>query len=256
MELNNITPLILTYNEEPNIKRTLDSMKWASQIVVIDSYSTDETLSILAAFPNVTVVKRKFDNHTNQWNFGLEQVQTEWIFSGDGDYVITPRLLEEFKTINEDTALDGYFIPFKYCVYGKPLKGTILPPRQALFKKTKSTYIEDGHTQLLEVNGSSGKLKHHILHDDRKALSRWIWAQDRYMVIEATKLAEASSNELSVGDKIRRRIFFAPFIIFIYCLFIKGGVFDGWRGWFYAFQRMFAEVLLSLRLIEKKLNED
>jgi glycosyltransferase involved in cell wall biosynthesis len=255
MELNNITPLILSYNEEVNIGRTLDSMKWASQIIVIDSYSTDETLSILETYSNVKVIKRKFDNHTNQWNFGLEEVKTEWVFSADSDYVITSKLLEEIETIDDETKVDGYYIPFRYCVWGKPLRGTILPPRQAFFRNSKSTYIEDGHTQLLSVNGKSDYLKHHIHHDDRKSLSRWVWAQERYMIMEAKKLTETPSNELSLGDKIRKRILFAPFVILIYCLFIKGGLFDGWRGWYYAFQRMFAELLLSLRLIEKKLNE-
>lgn len=256
MNISSITPLILTYNEEPNIRRTLDSMTWAFQIIVIDSFSTDGTLDILNEYANVKVFKRKFDNHTNQWNFGLEHVKTEWVFSCDADYVITLKLLDEIREIEETKASDGYFVPFKYCVYGKPLRGTILPPRQALFRRSRSTYVEDGHTQLLKVNGESGVLKQYIHHDDRKSLSRWVWAQERYMIIEANKLTKTSDNELSIGDKVRKRIFLAPFVILIYCLFIKGGIFDGWRGWFYAFQRMFAELLLSLRLIEKKLNEN
>ncbi|ANV84743.1 glycosyl transferase [Picosynechococcus sp. PCC 7003] len=251
--LESITPLILTYNEAPNIERTLQQLQWASRIVVIDSFSTDTTLDILNTYPPVETIQRKFDTHANQWNFGLEQVQSEWVLSLDADYVLTDALITELKTLSPSPEIDGYFVPFKYCVFGKPLRGTILPPRQALFRKTRSHYIDDGHTQLLVVKGQSKSLSNPIHHDDRKPLSRWLWAQERYMVLEVKKLQETPLSELSWGDRIRKRKILAPIIIFFYCLILKGGIFDGWHGWYYAFQRVFAETLLSLRLIEAEL---
>jgi glycosyltransferase involved in cell wall biosynthesis len=248
--LSQITPLILTYNEAPNIARLLQSLTWASQIVIIDSYSTDETLGIVATYPQSEVFQREFDTHASQWNYGLEKVRTDWILSLDADYVLSDNLLNELKQLSVPEGIDGYFAPFQYCVFGKPLKGTILPPRQLLFRKSRSRYIDDGHTQLLEVEGESGKLTGTILHDDRKSLSRWLWAQDRYMAIEAKKLLSTPNAELNLGDKIRKQKLIAPFMILAYCLVLNGGILDGWRGWYYAFQRMFAETLLSLRLIE------
>lgn len=246
-----ITPVILTYNEAPNIVRSLQKLTWASRIVIVDSYSTDETLEIVGTCPQVEVFQRKFDTHTNQWNFGIEKVDTDWILSLDSDYVLSDELIDEVGHISPPESVSGYFVSFQYCVFGKPLKGTILPPRQLLFRKERSTYVDDGHTQLLTVEGKSDRLKESVLHDDRKPLSRWLWAQDRYMVIEAKKLLETPDSELSFGDKLRKRKLVAPFVILIYCLLLKGGILDGWRGWYYAFQRMFAETLLSLRLIEK-----
>lgn len=248
--LKNITPLILTYNEAPNIKPTIEKLTWAKRIVVIDSYSTDSTLDILNKYPQIYVWQRKFDTHGQQWNYGLEKVETEWILSLDADYVLTDELIAEMHNIPSNTSIDGYYIPFKYCIFGKPLRGTILPPRQALFRKDRATYIDDGHTQILEIKGISSKLKNHILHDDRKSLTRWLWAQDSYMILEARKLLEAPVNSLSLGDKIRRKKIFAPFIILFYCLIIKGGILDGWIGWYYAFQRMIAEFILSIKLIQ------
>ncbi|MFM7368397.1 MAG: glycosyltransferase, partial [Sphaerospermopsis kisseleviana] len=70
--LEQITPLILTYNEAPNIDRTLEKLTWAQTIIVIDSYSTDQTLEILSNYPQVTVVKRKFDSFASQCNYGLQ----------------------------------------------------------------------------------------------------------------------------------------------------------------------------------------
>jgi glycosyltransferase involved in cell wall biosynthesis len=64
--LEEITPLILTYNEENNINRTLEKLKWASKIIVIDSYSTDKTLEILSSYPQLEVFPRKFDSFASQ----------------------------------------------------------------------------------------------------------------------------------------------------------------------------------------------
>ncbi|MEM9213298.1 MAG: glycosyltransferase family 2 protein [Cyanobacteria bacterium P01_F01_bin.150] len=254
--LVDITPVILTYNESPNIERTLSQLIWANRIVVIDSQSSDSTLDILQCYPQVEIFQRKFDTHANQWNYGIDQVRTEWVLSLDADYVLSDELISELKQLAPSPSIevDGYFIAFKYCVAGKPLRGTILPPRQALFRKTRSRYVDDGHTQLLEVRGESDCLTHPIYHDDRKPLSRWIWAQDRYMLLEVKKLREKAVDELSWGDRIRKTKILAPFVILLYCLILKGGLFDGWRGWYYAFQRMFAELLLALRMIEAELS--
>lgn len=248
--LQELTPLILTYNEAPNIARTLQSLSWVKTIVVVDSYSNDETSEILHSYPQVQVFQRKFDTHATQWNYGLEQVKSQWVLSLDADYIVTDELIAEIGALPDDGKINGYFARFKYCVFGKPLKGTILPPRQVLFRKDKAIYVDDGHTQLLQVTGKSAILSGYIHHDDRKPLSRWLWAQDRYMMIEVKKLLETPAKELSLADRIRKQKIFAPFIILFYCLILKGGILDGWAGWYYAFQRMLAEILLSIRLIE------
>ena len=248
--LNEITPLILTFNESPNIDRTLQRLTWAKRIVVIDSYSTDQTLEILKSYPQVKLFQREFDTHANQWNYGLQQVKTEWVLSLDADYVLTEELIAEINALPADSLADSYFAPFKYCVFGKPLRGTLLPPREVLFRKEKAIYFDDGHTQRLRVTGKSAMLSSYIHHDDRKPLSRWLWAQDRYMVIETRKLLETPADKLSFGDRIRQQKILAPFVILFYCLIVNKGILDGWAGWYYAFQRMLAEIVLSIRLIE------
>ena len=163
---SNITPLILTYNEAPNIGRTLAALDWAERIVVIDSFSTDETLDILRAHPRVEVFQRPFDTHAQQWNYGLAQVQSPWVLSLDADYVLSPALLAELAAWVPNSAVAGYYIPFKYCVYGKPLRSAILPPRLALFERSRSHYVDDGHTQLLVLDAQSSQFKNPIHHDD------------------------------------------------------------------------------------------
>jgi len=247
-----ITPLILTYNEAPNIHRTLEKLTWAKQILVIDSYSTDETLSILQSIPQVKLFQRKFDTFANQCNYGLKQVTSEWVLSLDADYILTDELITQLENIPPDTQIDGYFVPFKYCVFGKPLRGTLLPPRQVLYRREKALYTDDGHAHEVKVKGKSTMLSAYIHHDDRKSLSRWLWAQDRYMIIEAQKLRHTPREELSFSDRLRQYKIIAPIVIFFYCLIIKGGIFDGWIGWYYALQRTLAEILLALRLMEEE----
>ncbi|MEB3360111.1 MAG: glycosyltransferase family 2 protein [Synechococcales bacterium] len=248
-----ITPVILTYNEAANLERTLQPLAWAQRILVIDSYSTDETLAILAKYPRVEVYQRAFDSHAAQWNYGISLVETPWVLSLDADYCLSEALMQELAGLDLEASTDSYWIPFKYCVFGKPLRGTILPPRAALFRPDQAIYSDDGHTQLLQCFGTTARLKSPILHDDRKSLSRWLWAQDRYALLEVQKQLNTPFKELGWGDRLRRVPGLSAPIILFYCLILKGGVFDGWAGWYYALQRVVAELILSLRLIEARI---
>jgi hypothetical protein len=91
-----------------------------------------------------------------------------------------------------------------------------------------------------------------ILHDDRKPLLRWLASQQRYLQQETSKLLGTTSHHLTRADRLRKRHVIAPFAVLALCLIRHGGVFDGWRGWFYAFQRMYVEILLSLMLWEAR----
>src|SRR5690349_23808475 len=108
--LNQITPLILTYNEAPNLGRTLAALSWAREIVVVDSFSDDETLEIAASFPNVRVVQRAFDSHRNQWEFGLREtgIKTEWVLALDADYVVTQDALAELRGLQPGDTIAAY----------------------------------------------------------------------------------------------------------------------------------------------------
>jgi glycosyltransferase involved in cell wall biosynthesis len=253
MRLKTITPLILTYNEEPNIGRVLEKLTWADHIVVVDSFSTDRTLQIVRACPQAEVLQRPFDNFADQRNFGIARVQTPWVLSLDADYVLSDELIEELNDTSEAFDRDGYVVPFRYVVADKPLRGSLYPPRLALFKKEQARYVPDGHSELLMLDGGVGRLTSVIYHDDRKPLSAWLRAQDRYSALEAEKLATTPIEALGRIDRLRRKKWVAPLLTTAYCLFRKGLILDGWPGWYYTFQRTYAELLLSLKLIERDL---
>jgi len=260
--LAQITPLILTFNEEANISRTLAGLAWASRIVVVDSGSTDGTLQRLREHPRVDVVHRPFDTHARQWNAGLEQIDRGWVLSLDADYVVTPALVGAMAAAVSEAdmhhgdvrqgTLNGFSIPFRYCVAGVPLRGTVLPPRIALFRSGCGVYVDDGHTQDLVLTGRLEYIRECILHDDRKSLDRWLWAQQRYMRRETDKLLQTPDVQLSPADRLRKRTWLSPLAVMIVCLLQKQAVLDGWRGWFYAFQRSYAELLLLLMLMEAR----
>ena len=246
---------MITYNEEANIERTLASLQWAPSIIVIDSGSSDRTLDILAAAPTVNIRHRPFDSFADQCNFGLGLVKTEWVLSIDADYVVTPALAQEicacFQGI-EPIIFAGFAIPFRYCIAGKPLRGTLLPPRICLYRTVGAIYRNDGHGHRVDVLGKVGRLRHHILHDDRKPLDRWLASQQRYLATESQKLQATPLNQLSAADRLRLKTPLAPLAALLLCLCVNGGILDGWQGWAYAFQRCYAEILLKLMLLEAR----
>lgn len=252
--LADITPLILTYNEEANLERTLARLRWARRVVVIDSGSTDATRAICAKHPHVEVIERAFDDHTRQWNFGLDQVTTPWVLSLDADYVLSDELNQELACWIPEPAVTAYWARFHYCVSGHRLRGSLYPPRAVLFRPKACRYEADGHTQRLKVDGPTAHLKAGIDHDDRKPLARWLWAQDRYATLEATKLLEAKGEALALQDRLRRLVVVTPLLVPVYTLLVKGLILEGWPGWYYALQRTVAELILSLRLVEAKLD--
>ncbi len=254
MKLEEITALILTYNEAPNLARTLARLTWAHEVVVLDSFSADATKEIAAAFPNVRFAERSFDDHTTQWNHGLDLCCTEWVLALDADYVLGTGFEDELVGLN--ATADAYDAGFRYLIFGTALRASLYPPRAVLFAKSRCRYVQDGHTQLLHVPGELGHLETKIDHDDRKPLTRWLSSQDKYALLEADKLAAADPAKLRLQDKLRLTCWAAVPASLIYTLLVKGTLWDGWRGWYYALQRMLAEMLLALRLIERKMKHD
>lgn len=254
--LDGITPLILTFDEGPNIGRTLEQLRWARDIVVVDSFSDDDTLEIVSTFPQVRVYQREFDTHEKQWNFGLKEtgINSEWILALDADYVLTDEFLAEVEALSPGPGVKGYRARFVYCINGKRLISGIYPPVSVLYRRSDASYRQDGHTQELVFEGRIENLHAPILHDDRKPFTRWLQAQSRYIRLEANKLLSSESANLSWTDRVRRWRIAAPPAMLFYCLILRGGLLDGRAGFYYAFQRALAELMLSLHLLEHDLS--
>ena len=248
--LDQITPLILTYNEAPNIERSLGALIWAKDIVVVDSFSDDDTITIAKSIPPVRVFQRAFDSHRNQWEFGLKEtgISTPWVLALDADYVLSAEIIAELKNLTPSEQTAGYRANFVYCIKGKRLRSGIYPPVTVLYRRDAATYVQDGHTQRIAVDGAIEDLHAPIFHDDRTSLKRWLNSQAKYTELEAQKLRAADPAQLNLADRLRRWRIVVPPVMLVYCLFVRGGILDGWAGFYYAFQRAMAEAMLSHRL--------
>jgi glycosyltransferase involved in cell wall biosynthesis len=253
MNVKSITPLIITYDEAPNIKRTLDKLWWADRIVLVDSGSTDDTLSIIKRYPAVEVFNRAFDNFAAQWNFGLAKVDTTWVLALDADYEVSNELIAELDKIVPTDRVSGYYVEFIYRIFGRPLRGTLYPPHIVLYRKLQGSYRNEGHTQRLTIDGETDCFFGKIFHDDRKPIARWFASQQRYTKLEVDYLLSKPRSELGRKERIRLLAWPAPLLVFLYTLFINGCLLEGWSGWLYVLQRTLAEVMIAIEIIDRKL---
>jgi glycosyltransferase involved in cell wall biosynthesis len=251
--LDEITPVIIARDEEANIGRTLSCLTWAREVVLVDSGSTDRTLEIARSFGNVRVVERPLDDLASQWSFAARQATTEWLLTLDADYLVPADAVDELRKMTPPANVSAYEARFLYAVRGRPLRTSLYPPRLVLLRNGASAFFMDGHTQRVRlVRGSSGSLSSPLIHDDRKPFRRWFNSQSRYTELEAQKLRATDPHELEFADRLRRWRFIVPPAMLVYCLVVRGGILDGWAGFYYAFQRAMAELMLGHRLSGSK----
>jgi glycosyltransferase involved in cell wall biosynthesis len=253
--LDQISVLILTYDEAPNITRTLDALARFPEVVVLDSGSTDGTLDIVASYPNTRAVIRPFDSHAVQWNHGLTGcgITRPWVLALDADYVVSDALVGEIAAQRPADDVGGFRIGFRYCVHGRPLSGSLYQPHVVLYRRDRASYVQEGHTQRVVVQGRIMDLRARIDHDDRKPLARWLASQQTYARLEADYLLHAPRTKLRRTDRVRLKAWPAPIFVFFHTLIVRRCALDGWPGWLYVLQRTLAETLIALEIVERRL---
>lgn len=252
--LDSITPVLLTFNEAPNIARTLSRLNWAKDIVVVDSGSTDATLRILQSHPRVRVYRRAFDNHPAQWRYAIQEtgIRTPWVLRLDADYQLTDGLIGELASLRPDPSTAAYQVNFDYAIFSHKLLSSLYPPKPVLLRQGRYSISDFGHTEGWIVHGPVARLKGRIVHDDWKPVNDWAIAQIRYMQREETKLR---TRRTRLRDWLRLHPPLMPVAIFFYCLFLKGLLFSGRAGIMYTLQRVTAETILALFILERKFVE-
>ncbi|HEX6087654.1 MAG TPA: glycosyltransferase family 2 protein [Thermoanaerobaculia bacterium] len=248
--LDQITPVILTKDEEPNIARTLGQLTWAREVLVVDSFSSDATVEIARSFPNVRVIQRAFDDHAGQWTFAQQQVRTPWFLALDADYFVPEEFTRELSSLAPGS-IRAYRAAFRYAVNGRTLRASLYPPRVVLAAKSHSSFWQDGHTHRITVDGDVGDLHTPLVHDDRKSFRSFVERQKRYMVQEAEKLRLRDPRSLGLAGRIRKLVIVAPFAVVVHTLFVKGLILDGRAGLRYVWERFVAELMLSRELLRR-----
>jgi glycosyltransferase involved in cell wall biosynthesis len=250
--IDDITPILLTFNEARNLRRTLSCLSWAKDIVIVDSGSNDDTLAIVKEFPQTRLFHRQFDTHCNQWQFAIEQtgIETPWILRLDADYTLTPEFISELKELDL-VSVNAYRISFLYAIYSRPLRASLYPANTVLLRRGHFVVWDNGHTERWKVTGPVGTMRARIVHDDWKSMDHWLISQAKYMRRELRKMNDKPEG---FRDWLRLHPPLMPLTAFFYCLFVKRLILGGKSGIFYALQRTMAEMILSLMLLEDWLN--
>jgi glycosyltransferase involved in cell wall biosynthesis len=163
-----LTALVITYNEEQNIKAVLDNLAFADEIIVVDSFSLDTTFEIASSFKNVKVAQRIFDNFASQRNYALSLATNSWILFIDADERLTTKLENEISNIiNDQDSASAYFMYRTFMFQNKKLRfsGWQTDKIIRLFKKEEAHYNHEKivHEKLI-VSGTIGKLKNKLVH--------------------------------------------------------------------------------------------
>jgi glycosyltransferase involved in cell wall biosynthesis len=249
-----VTPVILTRDEEANIARTLTQLVWAREVIVVDSQSTDATAPIAQAFPNVRFIQRNLDDLASQWTYAIAQAKTPWVLTLDADYYVPEAFVRELAALEPPPDVAGYDASFLYAIDGRPLRATLYTARAVLLRRATASFYMDGHTQRVRVDGRVLPLHERIVHDDRKPFRRFVERQRRYMRDEAAKIRRG--ERLNLAGRLRKLRVVAPFAVLFQTLVVKRLVLDGRAGLRYAWERFVAEVILSMELMRPARSSD
>lgn len=219
--MSRLTVIIPTFNEELYIEGALYSVKFADEIIVVDSFSTDQTAEI-ARSHNCKVIQRQFDNFSNQKNHALAYATTEWILFLDADERITYALQKEIENTMATGKHTAYKLHFPHFFMNRFLYHHHNDVTR-LVKREKCFFEGKVHEKLI-VDGSIGKLKNKVLHYTYKGLVHNLKKKDHYAWFQADQM-QAKNKKTNYF-----LLAFKPFYRFFHEYIIKGGFLDGIPG--------------------------
>lgn len=221
---------IITKDEEANLPDCLDSVKWADEVVVVDSRSGDRTREIAAA-AGARVLERDFAGHIEQKNFAVDQAKNDWVLCVDADERLTPALADSVRKALEDPApAEGYELSRLTFHLGRPIRhGGWYPDRKVrLFDRRKARWGGRNPHDHVTVQGRVGRLEGDLLHYSYRSISAHLRQIDFFTDI-AAKEKRARGERSSVG-----RIALRPAWKFLRMFFLKAGFLDGVPGFIVA----------------------
>lgn len=269
-----ISVLILTHNEELNIKKTiLNVINWADEIIVIDSFSDDNTIKILEEF-NIKIYYNKFINFKEQRLFALNKtsISNEWVLFLDADEWLTDSLKVEIKKTIKFTEFDGFLIKRRFYFMGSWIKyGGYYPSWNLRLFKRKLASINRDINEHIEIDGIVSKLKNDMVDENQKKFGQWITKHNKYSDLESVQLTRKDTDQLAVffGNPIERKRWIRekiwnkmmpplirPFIYFIYRYFFRLGFLDGRAGFIYHFNHALVyRLFIDIKFLELKKHE-
>ncbi len=221
--MEKISAIVIAGNEEKNIADCLESVKWADEIIVVDSESTDKTIEIARRYTDKVFI-RKWDGYAPQKNYSMEKAGNEWVLSLDADERVSPELLEEIKAL-DFTRADGFYIPRRNYFLGKIIRSCGWSPdyQLRLFRKSRTSLTTRQVHEGFTVDGKRDYLRCELIHYTHQTISGTLAKVNEYSTLEA---AEKSAKTRMTGLKL----FFKPIWAFFQHFVIRRGFTDGVYG--------------------------
>ena len=250
MDINNITVLIPSWNEERNINKCLRLLKNFKKIIILDSNSNDKTRYIVSKYKNTKFIRTSLKNYVTKLNFLLSISKTKWVLLLDADYEIDKNLI--FFLINKklQNFISGYSFPIYNVINNKIIRENIYPSKPLLVNKTRIFFKRDGHKEKPIIKGKIFKLNFPILHNDKKDNKRWMDTQIKWATYDAKKIFKTKFFKLKLIDQLRLIPFISIFISLIYFYFYKKIFKYGKEGFIYLLQRLIYEITINFIVIK------
>ena len=251
--MQQLSVVIITYNEEEKILRCIDSIRdLAQEILVVDSFSTDRTVEICKS-AGCRVISRQFEGYGQQKQYGVEQAGNNWILSLDADELVTEELKIEVRGLmeNEQIRDAGYEIPFSLFYMGRILRfsGTGNEFHLRLFDRTKGRFTEVKVHEGVTITGPVGTLKGKIIHYSYRDLFHHLQKINTYTTQAAEGYAARGKRYSKAWAACKFPVSFFVFYI------LKLGILDGYPGFLWSFFAAFygsVKVAKTIEMQEKK----
>ncbi len=238
-----ISALAITFNEEDNLKRYVDSLSFADEIIIVDSYSTDNTAQIAKEL-NVKFIQKEFINFSDQRNYAIQQAANDWILFFDLDEVVTPALEKEIKqALEANSGIVAYNVKRKFHFMGRHISfgGWQTDKVVRLFNKKHCSYSGLVHERL-NAEGPVGALKEKVDHFSYKSFDNYNGKLTLYSKLQAETLYNKRKRPNAY------HFFFRPFYRFCWQYFYRMGMLDGKEGFVLAYVHSFSVFKRYLQL--------
>lgn len=228
-----LSVVIIAKNEEINLRRTLKSLSFADEIIILDSGSTDDTVNVAKEFTD-----KVFSTEPSDWQgYGIQKqralayAQGDWVLNLDADEVVDEQLNDEILSAIRSSNFDAYRVPIRMFFYGKLLRYSSSPDRHIRLFKNKGAKFSDDivHEKIVLPHGAKiGKLKNALIHHSFKDVSHVLYKINRYSSFSAkVKLKENRHTNML-------KTILATSWMFLRCYFLQRGFLDGKEGFLFA----------------------
>jgi glycosyltransferase involved in cell wall biosynthesis len=265
--------VVFTLNEEAHLPSCLASLKWCDDIVVVDSFSSDQSSQICVS-AGVRFVQHKFNGFGSQRNWALDNIsfKHDWLLILDADERVTPDLATELVFLAEQNAADisAYRVRRRFYMWGRWLRYSSLYPTWVVrfIHRKRVRYLDRGHAETQQVTGKIEDLRNDLIDENLKGIDEWFERQNRYSSREAEYELSAAKEPISVSalwgrdpllrrallKRISWRLPFRPLIYFLYSYVVRRGFLDGYDGFIFCVMKSTFHAMIVAKKHDAQVN--